>query len=192
MTVTRLCRISNKSTLWLSLIVPALDSTVAAVFLISISLQVLVITGRIHYNDVIMSTTSSQITGLQIVCSGADQRKHQSPALWPLWGNPPVTGGFSSQRASDAENVSIWLRLQVNMWLCEYMIRGYRDNNNNSHDNDNKTINYPTTNDDTQCHCKWDNKFLGEKMRRWQKYLWMAFIWARSCMAIDSESTQRW
>ena len=26
----------------------------------------------------------------------------------PLWGNPPVTGGFPSQRASNAESVSMW------------------------------------------------------------------------------------
>ena len=49
-----------------------------------------------HYRDVIMSVIASQITGVSIVCStvcsGADQRKHQS----------------SAQRASDAKNVSIW------------------------------------------------------------------------------------
>ena len=37
-----------------------------------------------HYNDVIMSTMAPQITCVSIVCltvcSGADQRKHQSPA----------------------------------------------------------------------------------------------------------------
>ena len=48
---------------------------------------------------------ASQITGLNIVYStvysGADQRKHQ---------NSPVTGGFPSQGASNAENISIWWR----------------------------------------------------------------------------------
>ena len=38
----------------------------------------------IHYNDVIMSATASQITSLSVVfsndCFGADQRKHQSSA----------------------------------------------------------------------------------------------------------------
>ena len=38
----------------------------------------------VHYNDVIMGTIMSQITGLtivySIVCSSADQRKHQSSA----------------------------------------------------------------------------------------------------------------
>ena len=32
------------------------------------------------------------------------------PRHWPLWGEPLVTGGFPSQRASNAENVSIWWR----------------------------------------------------------------------------------
>ena len=36
-----------------------------------------------HYNDVIMSATATQITGVKIVywtvCLGPDQRKHQSP-----------------------------------------------------------------------------------------------------------------
>ena len=66
-----------------------------------------------HYSDVIISAMASQITGVQIVwlivCSGADQRKHQSSAILGLCeGNPPVTDGFPSQRASNAENVSIW------------------------------------------------------------------------------------
>ena len=44
-----------------------------------------------HYNDVTMGTMASQITSLAIVCStvysGADQRKHQSPAsLAFVWG----------------------------------------------------------------------------------------------------------
>ena len=37
-----------------------------------------------HYSDVIISAVASQITGAPIVystvCSGTDQRKHQSPA----------------------------------------------------------------------------------------------------------------
>ena len=55
------------------------------------------------------------ITGVSIVCStvgsGGDQRKHQSSALLVLGvGNSPVTGEFPAQRASKAENVSIWWR----------------------------------------------------------------------------------
>ena len=56
-----------------------------------------------HYSDVIMSTVASQITGgsivFSIVCSGVDQRKHQSSASlafvkgihqWPV--NSPHKG----------------------------------------------------------------------------------------------------
>ena len=42
---------------------------------------------------------------------GAHQRKYQSSVLPDLFEeNPPITGGFPSQRASNAENVSIWWR----------------------------------------------------------------------------------
>ena len=60
-----------------------------------------------HYNDVIISTKASQITSITSGCSpggsGADQRKHQSSASLPILRGIP-------QRASDAENVSIWWR----------------------------------------------------------------------------------
>ena len=53
-----------------------------------------------HYSDVIMGTVASQITSLIIVYStvysGTDQRKHRS-----------------AQRASNADNVSIWWRHHV-------------------------------------------------------------------------------
>ena len=43
------------------------------------------------------------------------------PRHWPLWGIPPVTGGFPSQRASNAENVSISWRhhgpVGIDKWL---------------------------------------------------------------------------
>ena len=61
-----------------------------------------------------MSAMASQITGistvLSTVCSGENQRKHQSSAsLAFMMGN---TGHlwFPSQRASNAERVSIWWR----------------------------------------------------------------------------------
>ena len=71
-----------------------------------------------HYNDVIMSAMASQVTGVSSVCSsvcsGADQGKHQSSASLALFeGNPLVTDGFPSQRASNAENVSIWWRHHI-------------------------------------------------------------------------------
>ena len=43
-----------------------------------------------HYRDFIMGMLASQITSLTIVYStvysDADQRKHQAPRHWPLWG----------------------------------------------------------------------------------------------------------
>ena len=61
-----------------------------------------------HYSDVIMSTIASQITGVSIVCSsvcsGVDQRKHQSSASLAF-----VRGSFNAG-AINAENVSIWWR----------------------------------------------------------------------------------
>ena len=70
----------------------------------------------IHYSDVIMNAMASQITRVSIVClivrSGTGQRKQQSSRpLAFCEGNSPVTGGFPSQRTSNAENVSIWWRL---------------------------------------------------------------------------------
>ena len=70
-----------------------------------------------RYIDIIMDAMALQITGVSGFCSGfcsgADQRKHQSSASQAFvkgihrW---PVTGGFPSQRASNAENASIWWR----------------------------------------------------------------------------------
>ena len=63
-----------------------------------------------------MSAMASQITSFTIdystVYSGADQRKHQSSASLAglCEGNSPVTSKFPTQRASNAENVSIWWR----------------------------------------------------------------------------------
>ena len=66
-----------------------------------------------HHSDVTRSAMASQITVVLIVCSavcsGAHKRKHQSSVLLAFCeGNPPVTGGFPSQRASNVENISIW------------------------------------------------------------------------------------
>ena len=64
-----------------------------------------------------MSAMASQITGASIVCStvgpGVDQRKHQSSAsLAFVRGtvDSPLTDEFPAQKASNAENVSIWWR----------------------------------------------------------------------------------
>ena len=64
-----------------------------------------------HYSDVIMSMTASWTTSVSIgfstIWSDAD---HTLKLLITgnCEGNPPVTGGFPSQRASNAENVSVW------------------------------------------------------------------------------------
>ena len=66
-----------------------------------------------NYNDVIMDTMASQITGVSFVCptvcSGTDQMKHQSSASLAF-----VRGIHrwipSAQMASNAENASIWWR----------------------------------------------------------------------------------
>ena len=61
-----------------------------------------------HCSDVIMSAMASQITGVSIVwltvCTCTYQRKYQRSASLALCeGNPPVTSGFPSQRASNTE-----------------------------------------------------------------------------------------
>ena len=68
-----------------------------------------------HYSDVIMTTMTSQITGGSIVystvCSDTDQRKQLMFRFTGLpEGYSPVTGEFPAQRASNAQNVSIWWR----------------------------------------------------------------------------------
>ena len=68
-----------------------------------------------HYNDVIMSAMASQITSLTIVYSTiySKPRLKKTSKLCVTGlceGNPPVTGECPSQRASNAENVSIWWR----------------------------------------------------------------------------------
>ena len=70
----------------------------------------------LHYSDVKMRVIKSQITGISIVCSticsGADQRKHQSSAS-------PLVAGV---QFSNAENVSNWWRHHVIMFLIWYSI----------------------------------------------------------------------
>ena len=68
-----------------------------------------------HYNDVIMTAMVSQITSLTIiyssVYSGADKKNTSKLRVTGLCEeNSPVTGEFPTQRASNAENVSIWWR----------------------------------------------------------------------------------
>ena len=71
-----------------------------------------------HYNDVIMGAMASQITNLAIVYSTVDscagQIKHWTTSKFRVTGLcegiSPGTGEFPTQRASKAENVSMWLR----------------------------------------------------------------------------------
>ena len=68
----------------------------------------------VHYSDVILGSMVFPITGVSIVCPtvcpGADQRKHQRSAPGFCKGNPPVTGRFPSQKASNARIFFIWWR----------------------------------------------------------------------------------
>ena len=87
----------------------------------------------LHYSDVIISAMASQITGVWIVCQSFVQAQIEenikAPRHCPLWGeftsegNSPVTGEFSTQRASKAENSSIWWRHHVfdDCTLCVYV-----------------------------------------------------------------------
>ena len=92
--------------------------------------------GITHYIDVIMTTMASQIISLtvvySIVYSGADQRKHQSSASLALCGEFTETGEFPAQRASNAENVSIWWRhhddskLELCLWSWNRLLTSWR------------------------------------------------------------------
>ena len=85
----------------------------------------------LHHNDVIMSAMACQITGVSIICSTFFQAqiKESIKALrhWPLWGESTGDQGIPSQRANNAENVSIWWRHYDKLsmlvfgypsWLC--------------------------------------------------------------------------
>ena len=60
------------------------------------------------------------------VYSGADQRKHQSPASLAFVREFTGDWLIPTQRASNAENISIWLRHHVilNFALCKHVL-GY-------------------------------------------------------------------
>ena len=66
-----------------------------------------------HYNDFIMGTMASQITSLMIVYSTVywrlrSKKTSKLHVTGLCEGNSPVTGEFPAQRASNAENASIW------------------------------------------------------------------------------------
>ena len=65
-----------------------------------------------------MSAMASQITGVSTVYSTVFQAQIKenikAPHHWPMWGESTGDrGGFPSQMASNAENVSIWWRHHV-------------------------------------------------------------------------------
>ena len=69
----------------------------------------------VHYCDVTMGGMASQITSLTIVYSSVySRRRSKKTSKLRITGlcawNSPVTGEFFAQRASNAENVSIWRR----------------------------------------------------------------------------------
>ena len=65
-------------------------------------------------SDVIMSALASQVNGVSIVCSTICSKKASKHRVTGLCEeNRPVTDGFPSQRASNAENASIWWRHHV-------------------------------------------------------------------------------
>ena len=86
----------------------------------------------IHYNDVKMRAMASQTTGISIVCwtvcSGGDQRKHQSSGLLALCsGNSPVMFSFDDVIMNKSKNGSTgniqpsskqicWLILKSALW----------------------------------------------------------------------------
>ena len=61
---------------------------------------------KFHYSDVLMGAMAYQITSL----TAQIKENIKAPRHRPCKGNSPVTGEFPAQRASDAENVSIWWR----------------------------------------------------------------------------------
>ena len=66
-----------------------------------------------HYNDVMMSALASQITSLTIVYSTVYSRRRSKKTSkirvnGHCEGNSPMTDEFPVQRASNAENISIW------------------------------------------------------------------------------------
>ena len=82
-----------------------------------------------HKSDVIMSAMASQITGVSN-CMLSRSFRYRSKKTSKLrvtglceW-NPPLTGGFPSQRASNAENTSIWWRHHVRVCVCHLRHHG--------------------------------------------------------------------
>ena len=84
-----------------------------------------------HYNDVIMGAMASQITSHASVYSLIRCWSKKTSKLRVTGfcaGNSPATGDFPAQRASNAENVSIWWRhhgSHVYCWITSYVSCNY-------------------------------------------------------------------
>ena len=91
--------------MWRSSFLASFIDSLCRVLLDSVTLQS-------HYNDDIMSAMASQITSLTIVCSTVYSSKKISKlhVTGLCGGNSAGTDDFPAQRASNAENVSIWWR----------------------------------------------------------------------------------
>ena len=80
---------------------------------------------RYHYGDVIINAMASQTTSLTIVLLNRLLRRYSKKTsklrvTGFYAGNPPVTGEFPAQMASNAENVSIWWRHYVGIVYGPY------------------------------------------------------------------------
>ena len=72
---------------------------------------------QVHYLDVTISAIASQTTSSSMFFQPfvqADIKENINVrVIGPLWGESPVTGGFPSQRASNAESVSVAWRFYL-------------------------------------------------------------------------------
>ena len=75
-----------------------------------------------HYSDEIMGAMASQITSLtlftQPLIHTPIKENIKAPCHWLLCGYSPTTGEVSAQKASNAENVSIWWRNHQVFWAA--------------------------------------------------------------------------
>ena len=81
----------------------------------------------VHYSGVIMSVMASQTTGVCCLLNCFFRRRSEKTSKLHVTGlcegNSPVTGQFPTQRASNAENASIWWRHHVKcVWKLQIQI----------------------------------------------------------------------
>ena len=66
--------------------------------------------------SVLIITVMSVTSNLTFVQQLVQTNIRGSPPYWSLWGKLPMTGGFPSQRASNAEIISMLWRHHVSSW----------------------------------------------------------------------------